>query len=190
MNIKEIKEAIEWAKKFKNNFKDGVNEVKELKYADMNLQTLITTAEQVRDAEVPKEINPYASGMGSVVDYNKGIRACKPYIVKKDMEIEELKKLFAHYGGMEAIKETKQLQSELKACKESSSAKQRVRLCKEIDALEQENKILREALNKISRLELANPEDFNKEDMLKELLHAIKANARLALSYQDKKVKR
>lgn len=39
--MKELKEAIKWAEDFRDNFKEGVDKVKELGYADKNLKILI-----------------------------------------------------------------------------------------------------------------------------------------------------
>jgi hypothetical protein len=47
MNIDEIKKAVEWAKNFKSNFKDGINQVKELKYANEMLNVFVSLAEKV-----------------------------------------------------------------------------------------------------------------------------------------------
>jgi len=50
MKEKELRETIEWAKNFKENFKDGVGKVEELTYADKNLTIIIQTLKTLNEA--------------------------------------------------------------------------------------------------------------------------------------------
>ena len=52
----------------------------------------ISVLKKVNEAgEELKEINPYASGMGNVVDYNRGIRAGIPVVAKLKGELSNIK---------------------------------------------------------------------------------------------------
>jgi hypothetical protein len=103
MTLQEINEAIEIGKLLfenKSNWSISCNMMStanllagELTAVQMYnaVQTLITIAEKVRDAEVPKKRFAGGHGRYEAIAYNCAIDTLTPLLAKKDLEIEELK---------------------------------------------------------------------------------------------------
>lgn len=103
--------------------------IKKLTITDNHTQVLfecLSLCKSVVEAkDFPKEINPYACGMGNVVDYNKGIRACLPIHLRDQARIKDLEQdlscakgtITYHEKEIATLKaEKEQLQVQLSGC--------------------------------------------------------------------------